>query len=71
MEWWGLEWGLKGMRGKKLETVNIDNFFFEEFAPKGNKWGHHLTRTVLEEWEGDSSAIMGLRGNGKGEEGES
>ena len=43
--------------------------FFEEFAPKGNKWGHHLTRTVLEEWEGDSSAIMGLRGNGKGEEG--
>lgn len=31
------------------------------------KRGHHLTRTVLEEWEGDSLAIMGLRGNGKGE----
>lgn len=38
-----VEWVLKGRRGKKLETVNIDNPF-EEFPPKGNETGSSLDK---------------------------
>ena len=44
-------------------TILLKNLLQKEIK----KWGHHLTRTVLEAWEGDSLAIMGLRGNVKGE----
>lgn len=64
VEWWGLEQVLKGTGGQKLETgltILLKSLLQRDIK----KWGHHLTRTVLEVQEGDSLAAMGLRESGK------